>query len=450
MNVYPQGPYHGTFSSLDIDADGNLWASGVSAPGTGIYRLDRDGTWASFIAGNRPEFQGRNDYRDVTVDPSGGAWGGSWGNAIVRIGPDDEVEIYNEENSTLRAISETSTYVVVGGVATDAAGTLWATNMFTTQRLVARTAEGEWVSATPMCEEYSPSGNMLDGVYIDTYGNKWFTIISETNQRIRRGLLAFDSGASIADGADDACRYFNVEGGLGTGLPSIGVRAVAEDRDGRIWIGTDTGPAFAQNSRLFPHSTGPAFIWPQLADRSQGSFLLFGVAIRDVAVDPSNRIWFATDNGAYVVEEEATGGFNIVRHFRADNSPLLSDAVSRIVADGRTGRVFLNTDRGLISYQSGSIDPSRQAEDLFIYPNPVVIQDDSAPVINIRGLVEATQLRIVTAAGELIAEMSTRGGQVSWDGRDRSGHLVGSGMYLVIAVGENGEGRSVGKVAVVR
>ncbi|MFW5973508.1 MAG: hypothetical protein ACOCTG_05890, partial [Bacteroidota bacterium] len=62
----------------------------------------------------------------------------------------------------------------------------------------------------------------------------------------------------------------------------------------------------------------------------------------------------------------------------------------------------------------------------------------------------ATDLRIVTASGELVASMSTRGGQATWDGRDLSGQVVRSGMYLVLAVGTNGEGRAVGKIAVVR
>lgn len=448
--TYPQGPYHGTFSSIAIDADGTLWAGGESIAGTGLYRMAVDGSWSSFIPGHYPEMEGRHSYRDVAIDPSGGVWGASWGNAIIHISPDEGIEIYRETNSALMPITGSSTYVVVGGVATDVAGTLWATNMFTSERLVARTVEGEWVAASPRCEGFSPEGNLLDGVYVDSYGNKWFTLIAESNQRLRRGLLAFDSGASISDGDDDVCRYFNVEGGVGQGLPSTSVNSVMEDRDGRIWVGTETGPAYTQNSRLLPHSTGSVFIWPQPADRSEGNFLLFGVAIRDIAVDPSNRIWFATDNGAYVVEEQAGGGFAIVNHFRSDNSPLLSDAVSRIAVDGRRGRVFLNTDRGLISYQSESVDPVRTAGDLFIYPNPVVIEEGVEPIIRIRGLVEATELRIVTAAGDLVAAMTTRGGQASWDGRDRSGRLVGSGMYLVIAVGQNGEGRGVGKVAVVR
>jgi hypothetical protein len=56
----------------------------------------------------------------------------------------------------------------------------------------------------------------------------------------------------------------------------------------------------------------------------------------------------------------------------------------------------------------------------------------------------------VTAAGELVQRMATRGGQATWDARDLNGQLVPSGMYLVIAVGNAGEGRGVGRVAIIR
>ena len=37
-----------------------------------------------------------------------------------------------------------------------------------------------------------------------------------------------------------------------------------------------------------------------------------------------------------------------------------------------------------------------------------------------------------------------------WDGKDENGRLVSSGVYLIIAVGDNDEGTAYGKVAVIR
>jgi hypothetical protein len=85
-----------------------------------------------------------------------------------------------------------------------------------------------------------------------------------------------------------------------------------------------------------------------------------------------------------------------------------------------------------------------------VYPNPVRASGDEAVTVYIEGLMEAADIRIVTASGNLVAALESRGGRVSWDGRDRFGNPVASGVYLVIAVGRSGEGTSYGRVAVIR
>lgn len=448
--IIPDGPYHGQFSTLHVADDGTLWASGVEAAGTGVYRRSPDGRWTSFVGANYPEFQTRSSFMVVDTDADGNLWAGSHGNAIVRIDRDDNIQPFDRTNSALTPIQGSTDFTVVRGIGVDAAGNVWASNVFGQSQLVVRSAEGEWTAVQPSCPDYSTTGNVLHRLYIDSFGNKWFIVVAETNLRQIRGVMVYDSGPTPGSG-DDECRFFRTEGGAGQGLPSIVVRSVAEDRDGRIWLGTNNGPAFTPNSRLLPQSTGEVFIWPQPSDRSLGNFLLYGVQINSVTVDAANRIWFGTENqGVYVVEDSQAGGFDVVAHFTPENSPLLSELIVDIAADGRSGRVFIATSRGLISYDAGARAPAERAGDLRIYPNPARIVDDVAPAIRIEGLVEATELRIVTATGELIQQMSTRGGQVTWDGRDRDGRLVRSGMYLVIAVGNGGEGRGVGKVAIIR
>jgi ligand-binding sensor domain-containing protein len=338
--VMPQGPYHGRFASLHMDAAGNLWAGGtLEVPGTGVYRLDQSGTWTSFVARTTPEFQGRSDYSAITSDQEGSLWAGSWGHAIMRIGPDDSPQVYDQSNSTLRPIRGSNSFTVVGGVTVDPAGNLWATNIDAPTQMVRRSADGDWASVQPACPEYSTSGNVMRDIYADSYGNLWSTIVSEVNYRQTRGLLVYDPGPA-RDGSDAHCRYFRAEGGGGQGLPSIAVHAVAEDRDGRMWVVTNNGPAFTPNSRLLPQSTGEVFIWPQPADRDRGAFLFYGVRMNAVAVDASNRVWLGTDDqGVYVIKESPRGGFDVVAHFTQSNSPLLSDRLVDIAADGRTGRV---------------------------------------------------------------------------------------------------------------
>ncbi|HMB93810.1 MAG TPA: hypothetical protein VKP65_23365, partial [Rhodothermales bacterium] len=107
-------------------------------------------------------------------------------------------------------------------------------------------------------------------------------------------------------------------------------------------------------------------------------------------------------------------------------------------------------DQGLIALSSDAVKPSATAQDLFVFPNPVRITGEFAPDIFIDGLVEETQLQVVAPHGAVVAQFDTRGGRVRWDGRDRNRDLVPSGVYLIVAVGKNGEGTAYGKVAVIR
>ena len=188
--------------------------------------------------------------------------------------------------------------------------------------------------------------------------------------------------------------------------------------------------------------------WPLWADRSVGTFVLSGLLVNDIAVDPSNRLWMATNEGAYLVQE--ADGYERVELFAAENSPLFSDVVNTIAVNGQTGEVYFGTDKGLVSYRGDAVNPAPEKRDLFVYPNPVRILDDAAPEIFIEGLVEETEIRVVALHGEVVAQFPARGGRARWDGRDRSQQLVPSGLYLVVAVGENGEGTAFGKVAVIR
>lgn len=450
VDVMPGGPYHGSFSTIQMDAQGALWATGVEGGGTGVHRLDADGSWMSLVGATNSIMAGRNTFLVLDTDNEGNAWAGSHGFGMVRITPTGEIDVFDQTNTALTPISGSATYTVVRGVGVDAAGNVWASNVFGQTQLVVRRTDGEWERVQPSCSGLPTSGSVLMEMFVDSFGNKWFIVVSEGNLRTRTGIMVYDAG-EISDRTDDACRFFRTEGGSGQGLPSIIVNDVAEDRDGRIWVATAAGPAYTPNSRLLPQSTGEVFIWPQLADRSLGNFLLFGVPTTSVAVDAANRIWFGTTTqGVYAVADSPQGGFEIVAHFTPENSPMLSEAVVDITADSRSGRVYFATNRGLISYDAGAVAPAETAGDLRIYPNPAYVDEGAAPRIRIDGLVEATDLRIVTAAGEVVRRMSTRGGQVEWDGRDEDGRLVSSGMYLVIAVGTGGEGRGVGKVAVIR
>lgn len=445
----PSGPADGTFSLLSVSDEGQVWLSGVSAEGTGFYRLDREGEWTTWSSLNTAELAGKGAFVHVHASSDESGWAGSEGGGVARVAPDGTVTLFGADNSSLRPAAGTGDFIIVGGLFEDNQGNMWVTTRASSQPLHVRMENGSWTGFGPLIGQGLVSSSTAYGrLFIDSFDQKWVIIHREEDFRSKKGLMVLETGIP-ENPSDDVFRYFDTRGGAGQGLPSVSVNAVVEDRDGLVWIGTDSGPAFFINTGIVARDASSRPIWPQWADRDLGTFMLFGLTIHDMAVDPAGRIWFATDNGAWLVES-AEGGYALVEHFTTDNSPLFSDVVLAVAVNDVTGEVFFSTDRGLVSYASDAIAPRENAADLIVFPNPLHLSDGQIPSVYIEGLVPAADIRIVTVAGHLVRRLESRGGRIRWDARDEEGRLVESGVYLVIAVGRNDEGTSVGKLVVIR
>lgn len=445
----PDGPADGTFSQISISQEGDVWLAGVNEAGTGFYRLDAQGEWTTWSSALTSELAGKGAFVQIHAGASGSGWAGSLGGGVAQVDSDGSVTLYGPDNSSLLPASGSTDFVVVGGVHEDRLGNLWVTTRASSRPLHLRSATGEWTAFSPKVGQGLLSSATAYGrIFVDSFDQKWIVVHRETNFQQKKGLMVLETGIP-ENPSDDEFRYFDERGAAGQGLPAVAVNAVAEDRDGLVWIGTDSGPAFFINTGIVARDNSAIPIWPQWADRSRGTFALFGLTVNDIAVDPAGRIWFATNDGAWLIEA-VEGGFGLVQHFTAENSPLFSDEVLSVDVNASTGDVFFSTDRGLVSYASDAIAPQQEANDLIVFPNPVRISGEANPSVFVEGLVAATDIRIVTVAGNLVRRMQARGGRTRWDLRDEEGQLVDSGVYLVVAVGQNGEGSSVGKIVVVR
>jgi ligand-binding sensor domain-containing protein len=450
-DIYPAGPFDGLFSDLSYaPADGTLWVGGVRGSNVGFYKRSADGTWTNYTSRFYPELVGRRtEFRFVHTDTRNHTWVGSFGGALLEVTPEDEILVHDQSNSSLRRAEAVTdeTFIIVGGIHSQADGTVWVTNVDAARPLsVYRPADG-WASlASPLS-----NGLTFGEIFTDSFGQKWIVVIDRRNLRINIGLLVLDTGDTPADASDDAFLYLDEQGSAGQGLPGVFVNAIVEDRDGLVWLGTDEGLAYIVNTGIVARDPNTTPIWPIRSEREEGEsqFLLFGLKVNDLAVDPANRLWVATDEGAWLIESDGLG-FREVVHFTTENAPLFSDVVVSVEVDPRTGDVYVVTDAGLLSYGSEALAPAEEHRDLDIYPNPAVFAGGASPTIYVEGLVEETEVRVMTAAGDVVRRLDARGGRIGWDGLDARGRPVPSGMYLVVAVGRHGEGAAIGKVAVIR
>jgi hypothetical protein len=251
------------------------------------------------------------------------------------------------------------------------------------------------------------------------------------------GLLVFDPQTNRSR----ALSTLLGQGGLLTNT----VRALAKDRNGAIWVGTDLGPTVFDNpAGAFD---GNIDAQPPLINRRR---LLANELITSIAVDGGNRKWIGTRSGLYHV---AADGSQLLDTFTATNSPLPSNTIQALAIEPTSGKVFIATStadqpRGLVSYQGPATEPAETLSQLTIFPNPV--RPDFTGTVGINGLTDNVTVKIFNAGGQLVYETRSQGGTATWALRDYQGRMAQTGIYLIVVVKADGSEGLAGKLAVVR
>lgn len=221
------------------------------------------------------------------------------------------------------------------------------------------------------------------------------------------------------------------------------VTSIVEDHDGRVWVGLHTGtfvidnPADCFGAQLNVRRP----IVARNDGTGLGDYLLESSVVYDIAVDASNRKWYATNSGAYLVSAD---GSEILSHYDTDNSPLPSNVVGAVECDPMGNKVYFGTDNGLVCYDSDAAPAADDYSDVYAYPNPV--RPEYTGWITVTGLMDNSLVKIADAAGNVFYQGRSEGGMVSWDGCDPAGRRVKSGVYFVFA-SQGNEGSSKGAVA---
>jgi hypothetical protein len=170
--------------------------------------------------------------------------------------------------------------------------------------------------------------------------------------------------------------------------------------------------------------------------------------ITAIAIDGANRKWIGTSyDGVYLISED---NMTQIHHFTKDNSPLINNNIQSIAIDGQTGEVFFGTEYGLCSFISNAVEPNTEMteDNVWAYPNPV--NPSYTGPITITGLTYNADVKIVSANGLLINEGRSNGGTFTWDGCDKNGERVSSGIYMVITATSDGKKGTVCKIAIIR
>lgn len=128
----------------------------------------------------------------------------------------------------------------------------------------------------------------------------------------------------------------------------------------------------------------------------------------------------------------------------------MNNQIESIAINHKTGEIFFGTASGLCSYISNATAPteSMNKDNVWAYPNPV--NPDYTGPITITGLTYDADVKILSTNGALVCEGRSNGGTFVWDGCNREGRRVASGIYMVATATNSGEKGTVCKIAVIR
>ena len=450
----PGGPKYNGFTYIQYLNNSlytvpGLFKSGyVDSNTPGSVQILHDGEWANYQ--ENLSLKTGYDYLDnnvLAVDPRNANHVFVGGRTGLYEFLDGQLKAYyNKDNSLLQGAMYKgrelgNNYVLINGLRFDNKGDLWILNsQASRENLLRLSADGQMTSfSKPALMKDGVGGSVLTSMVFDNRNNLWFC----NDHWDYPALFCYQP---TTDKLLSFTRFVNEDGSNLDLVP----HSVMPLSNGDVWVTTTIGPLLLSQSVIDNPETA---VFTQVkVPRNDGTnladYLLSGIDVTCMAIDGGGRKWFGTKaNGVYLISAD---NMTQVKHITSSNSPLLSDNILSIAINNTTGEVFFGTDKGLCSYMSDATTPSDQpSEDkTYAYPNPV--KPGYTGPITIVGLSMNADVKIVTTNGVLVAAGISNGGSFIWDGKDKSGKPVASGVYMVESADEDGNNGVVCKVAIVR
>ncbi len=410
--------------------------SNVGSAGAGNYITDglnflKDAEWR-YKAVNDLNGKAIVDLTGVLFDrkKSNQYWACSWNYGVMQFRNDSLIKAYTK--SSVGMPEKITGEPRCAGLSMDKDGNVWFAQSDQTGYLSVITKTGAFINFNFGAEKITHK------TYVDKNNFVW-ALHDGGN-----GITVYKNNNFSTPVKDD--NYKILLKGIGNGnLQSNDVRAIAEDLDGKIWIGTAEGiSVFYNPSNLFSSSNIDAEPIKIVQDGNV-ELLLANESISSIVVDGANNKWVGTAFGG-VYCFSADGQVQLY-HFTKENSPLYSNSIIELAYNNQTGDVFIASELGIQSFRSTILAGEAEYSNVIAYPNPV--KPNYSGTVLIKGLVDNSIVKITDIAGNMVWEVKSNGGQIEWPITNFTGNRVSSGVYIVYSATTTGELKALTKILIV-
>ncbi|MGB3345046.1 MAG: two-component regulator propeller domain-containing protein [Aequorivita sp.] len=377
----------------------------------------------------------------VTINPGDPSqvFMSSFQKGLLKIVDEEPVILYDETNSPLERIfismpggGTADAGIRLYGSEFDKQGNLWFLQSKTDEGLIKLTPNGQFQKVDLSSIIDAPKDLALTKLALSRENYVFFGAY-------RNGVVGYNP-------ANNSFNKIGENAGNGN-LPSANVRALAFDRQNRLWIGTLRGLRVLYSpGSFFEGGSVPDSQAIIILENGVAQELLYEQSITAIKVDGSNNKWISTaTSGVFYL---SPNGQETLLRFTKDNSPLPTNNVQDITIDPFTGVVYFATTQGLVAYKGTATAPGDNLEKLHAFPNPV--RPGFWGNVTIDGLTARANVKITDLTGNLVFETTSEGGSVMWDTTAFGKYRVRSGVYLILVTTDDYMETKVSKLMIIR